>query len=82
MKIKSKFNKISVAIYSASSISVGSATTGIVTAVTVIGLPVIIAASVESGVLGITSYILILTSFQKRYHKRIHIGKRIIHYAV
>ena len=46
---------------------VGSATTGVVTAVTVIGLPVTIAASVVSGVLGITS--IVLTSFQKRYHK-------------
>ena len=63
---KNKFNRISVANYSVSSIAVGSATTGVVTAVTVIGLPVTIAASVVSGVLGITS--IVLTSFQKKYH--------------
>ena len=64
---KGKFNKIAVANTSVSSIAVGSATTGIVTAVTVIGLPVTIAASALSGALGITS--IILTSFQKRYYK-------------
>ena len=64
---ESKFNKISVANYSLSSVAIGSATTGIVTAITIIGLPVTIAASVVSGVLGITS--VILTSFQERYHK-------------
>ena len=51
---KKKFGRVSVANYSVSSIAVGSATTGIVTAVTVIGLPVTIAASVVSGVLGAT----------------------------
>ena len=64
---KNKFNRICVANYSVSSIAVRSATTGIVTVVTAIGLPVTIAASVVSGVLGITS--IILTSFQKKYHK-------------
>ena len=44
-----------------------SATTGVVTAVTITGLPVTIAASVVSGVLGIIS--IILKSFQKKYHK-------------
>ena len=63
---KNKFNRISVVNYSVSSIAVGSATTGVVTAVTVIGLPVTIAASVVSGVLGITS--IVLTSFQKKYY--------------
>ena len=64
---KNKFNRISVANYTISSIAVGSATTGIVTAVTVIGLPVTIAASAVSGVLGITS--IILTSLKKKYQQ-------------
>ena len=64
---KTKFGRVSIENYSVSSIAVGSATTGIVTAVTIIGLPVTIAASVVSGVLGITS--IILTSFQKIYYK-------------
>ena len=64
---KNKFNRISVANYTISSIAVGSATTGIVTAVTVIGLPVTIAASAVSGALGITS--IILTSLKKIYHQ-------------
>ena len=64
---KNKFNRISVANYTISSIAVGSATTGIVTAVTIIGLPVTIAASAVSGALGITS--IILTSLKKKYHQ-------------
>ena len=64
---KNNFNRISIANYSVSSIAVGSATTGVVTAITVIGLPVTIIASALSGVLGVTS--IILTSFQKKYHK-------------
>ena len=64
---KNNFNRISIANYSVSSIAVGSATTGIVTAITVIGLPITIVASALSGVLGVTS--IILTSFQKKYHK-------------
>ena len=64
---KNKFNRISVANYTISSIAVGSATTGIVTAVTIIGLPVTIAASAVSGALGLTS--IILTSFKKKYQQ-------------
>ena len=64
---KNKFNRISVANYTISSIAVGSATTGIVTAVTIIGLPVTIAASAVSGALGITS--IILTSLKKKYQQ-------------
>ena len=64
---KNKFNRISVANYTISSIAVGSATTGIVTAVTVIGLPVTIAASAVSGALGLTS--IILTSLKKKYQQ-------------
>ena len=64
---KNKFNKIAIANYSVSSIAVGSATTGVVTAITIIGIPVTVAASVLSGVLGATS--IILTIFQKKYHK-------------
>ena len=64
---KNNFNRISIANYSVSSIAVGSATTGIVTAITVIGLPITVVASALSGVLGVTS--IILTSFQKKYHK-------------
>ena len=64
---KNKFNQISVANYTISSIAVGSATTGIVTAVTIIGLPVTIAASAVSGALGLTS--IILTSLKKKYQQ-------------
>ena len=64
---KNKFNRISVANYTISSIAVGSATTGIVTAVTIIGLPVTIAASAVSGELGLTS--IILTSLKKKYQQ-------------
>ena len=64
---KNNFNRISIANYSVSSIAVGSATTGIVTAITVIGLPITVIASALSGVLGVTS--IVLTSFQKKYHK-------------
>ena len=64
---KNNFNRISIANYSVSSIAVGSATTGVVTAITVIGLPVTIVASALSGILGVTS--IVLTSFQKKYHK-------------
>ena len=64
---KNKFNRISVANYTISSIAVGSATTGIVTAVTIIGLPVTIAASAVSGALGLTS--IILTSLKKKYQQ-------------
>ena len=64
---KNKFNRISVANYTISSIAVGSATTGIVTAVTIIGLPVTIAASAVSGALGITS--IIPTSLKKKYQQ-------------
>ena len=60
---KNNFNRISIANYSVSSIAVGSATTGIVTAVTVIGLPITVVASALSGILGVTS--IVLTSFQK-----------------
>ena len=64
---KNKFNRISVANYTISSIAVGSATRGIVTAVTIIGLPVTIAASAVSGALGLTS--IILTSLKKIYQQ-------------
>ena len=64
---KNKFNRISIANYTISSIAVGSATTGIVTAVTIIGLPVTIAASAVSGALGLTS--IILTSLKKKYQQ-------------
>ena len=64
---KNNFNRISIANYSVSSIAVGSATTGIVTAITVIGLPITVIASALSGILGVTS--IVLTSFQKKYHK-------------
>ena len=64
---KNKFNRISVANYTISSIAVGSATTGIVTAVTIIGLPVTIAALAVSGALGITS--IILTYLKKEYQQ-------------
>ena len=66
---------------SVSSAAVGSAITGVVTAVTVIRLPVTIYTSVVSGVLGITS--IILTSFQKIYRKESIKEKELyIHYAM
>ena len=64
---KNKVNRISVANYTISSIAVGSATTGIVTAITIIGLPVTIAASAVSGALGLTS--IILTTLKKKYQQ-------------
>ena len=72
---KNNFNRISIANYSVSSIAVGSATTGVVTALTVVGLPVTIVASALSGVFGVTS--IILTSFQKKYYRESVNGKEL-----
>ena len=58
------FKSTSVENYIFSSLAVGCASIGFVT---VIGLPIEIAASVVSKLCGITT--IILTTFQKKYHE-------------